>query len=135
MLQDELNASAIHQRAVSTDHFSRGDVVHVMATVVEARRGRAFSTYKIGGIGDHATGEPAYVLERDANTVRAPARYLIHQTGCDECAAFEAVLCKEITAGRYGDTDPDEVMLMARTADGQLLHVLDMKRLTEGMRG
>ncbi|GHH26070.1 hypothetical protein [Streptomyces rubradiris] len=135
MLQDELNASAIHQRDITAEHFSPGDVVHVMATVLEARQGHPFFTYKITGrMGSHATGEPAHVLESDSNTVRAPARYLMHRTGCTECAAFEGALREEITSADYGETDPREVMLMARSADGQLLHILDALRLEESER-
>ncbi|MEU9480777.1 hypothetical protein [Streptomyces sp. NPDC048191] len=137
MLQDELNASAIHQRDITTEHFGRGDVVHVMATVLEARRGHPFYTYTVTGrMGSHATGEPAHVLEKgDNSTVRAPARYLMHRTGCTECAAFEGVLREEITSADYGDdVKPHEVMLMARSADGQLLHILDVLSLEEGQR-
>ncbi|MFC8220367.1 hypothetical protein ACFUTY_19605 [Streptomyces sp. NPDC057362] len=136
MLQEELNDSAIHQRDIAAEHFSPGDVVHVMATVLEARQGHPFFTYKVTGrMGSHATGEPAHVLERDTNTVRAPARYLMHRTGCTECAAFEQVLREEIISAEYGDdVKPHEVMLMARSADGQLLHILDVLRLEEGER-
>ncbi|TGN72232.1 hypothetical protein E5083_30310 [Streptomyces bauhiniae] len=134
MLQDEMNNSAIHQRDISVDHFGAGDVVHVMATVVEARQGHPFFTYTVTGqTGDHATGETAHVLRSDNSTVRAPARYLMHRTSCAECSAFEDVLRNEITTADYGeDTQPHEVMLMARSADGQLLHILDVMRLEEG---
>ena len=133
MLQDELNASAIHQRDISTDHFGSGDIVYVMATVLEATRGRPFFTYTVTGRTDsHATGEPAHVLENEGNTVRAPARYLIHRQGCEECARFAEVLREEITTADYGDDiEPHEVMLMARSEDGQLLHILDVLALEE----
>ncbi|MFF1733757.1 hypothetical protein [Streptomyces sp. NPDC058247] len=133
MSQDELSTSAIHQRDITTDHFSPGDVVHAMGSVIEACQARPFSTYTITGrLGDHATGEPAHVLEGKPSPVRAPARYLMHGQGCAECAEFEAILREEITSADYGDDiEPHEVMLMARSADGQLLHILDVLRLEE----
>ncbi|MEU6290256.1 hypothetical protein [Streptomyces sp. NPDC046988] len=124
---------AVHERIIETSHFEPGDDVHVIGSVIDARRfERPHIVYQIReGTGTHASGEPALLLHDRGTTLRAPARYLIHLKNCIQCAVFEAELREEITTADYGDTAPHAVMLMARSADGQLLHILDVLRIQD----
>ncbi|MFI5864618.1 hypothetical protein [Streptomyces sp. NPDC051546] len=124
---------AVHERIIETTHFQPDDVVHVIGSLIDARRvGRPHLTYRVReGTGIHASGEPALLLHDRGTSLRAPARYLIHLTGCSSCAIFEAELREEITTADYGDTTPHDVMLMARSADGQLLHIQDVLRIQD----
>ncbi|MCX4826861.1 hypothetical protein OG883_45320 [Streptomyces sp. NBC_01142] len=124
---------AVHERIIETSHFQPDDVVHVIGSLMDARHfGQPHLVYRVrDGRGAHASGEPALLLHDRGTTVRAPARYLIHLKGCAQCAIFEAELREETTTADYGDSAPREVMLMARSADGQLLHILDVLRIQD----
>ncbi|MGX5186257.1 hypothetical protein ACWKT5_26635 [Streptomyces avermitilis] len=135
MPDDELSVSALHQRIIDTNHFGRGDVVHAIGSLLDAQHiGRPLMLYRVTGrMGWHLSGERAHVLEAEQRPgraeVRAPARYLIHLENCPPCAKFEGQLREEITSSDFGDAEPHEVMLIARTEDGQLVHILDVLRL------
>jgi hypothetical protein len=137
MSDDELSTSALHQRVIDTGHFGRGDVVHAIGSLLEAQHiGRPLMLYRVTGrMGWHLSGEQAHVLEAEQRPgrpeVRAPARYLIHLEDCPLCAKFEGQLREEIASADFGDAEPHEVMLIARTEDGQLVHILDVLRLQE----
>ncbi|WP_030786629.1 hypothetical protein [Streptomyces sp. NRRL S-920] len=124
---------AVHERIIEPSHFQPGDDVHIIGSVVDARRfERPHTVDQVReGSGTHASGAPALLLHDRGSTLRAPARYLIHWKNCPQCAGFEAELREEITTADYGDTPPHEVMLMARSADGQLLHILDVLRILD----
>ncbi|MEV5282684.1 hypothetical protein ACFYMW_35990 [Streptomyces sp. NPDC006692] len=141
MADDELSTSVLHQRIIDTGHFGRGDVVHAIGSLLEAQHiGRPLMLYRVTGqTAWHLSGEQAHILETEQRpgraAVRAPARYLIHLENCPPCARFEGQLREEITSGDFGDAEPHEVMLIARTQDGQLVHILDVLRLEGGQGG